>query len=78
MPSLALLRQIKSNWNEAYNTKFIRLNVCSEKDIDKDIDHITEQLQADDDVIIVKEFLHGAKEALMMSNDNVRRMLTNI
>lgn len=44
----------------------------------EDIDHITEQLQADDDVIIVKEFLHGAKEALMMSNDNVRRMLTNI
>ena len=37
VPSLALLRQIKSNWNEAYNTKFIRLNVCSEKDIDKDI-----------------------------------------
>ena len=36
VPSLALLRQIKSNWNEAYNTKFIRLNVCSEKDIDAD------------------------------------------
>ena len=39
VPSLALLRQIKSNWNEAYNTKFIRLNVCSEKDIDIDIDN---------------------------------------
>ncbi len=39
VPSLALLRQIKSNWNEAYNTKFIRLNVCSEKDIDSDIDN---------------------------------------
>ena len=39
VPSLALLRQIKSNWNEAYNTKFIRLNVCSEKDIDADIDN---------------------------------------
>jgi len=38
VPSLALLRQIKSSWNEAYNTKFIRLNVCSEKDIDADID----------------------------------------
>jgi predicted helicase len=33
------LRQIKSNWNEAYNTKFIRLNVCSEKDIDSDADN---------------------------------------
>lgn len=39
VPSLALLRQIKSNWNEAYNTKFIRLNVCSEKDIDSDTDN---------------------------------------
>lgn len=39
VPSLALLRQIKSNWNEAYNKKFIRLNVCSEKDIDADIDN---------------------------------------
>ena len=39
VPSLALLRQIKSNWNEAYNTKFIRLNVCSERDIDADIDN---------------------------------------
>ena len=39
VPSLALLRQIKSNWNEAYNEKFIRLNVCSEKDIDADIDN---------------------------------------
>jgi predicted helicase len=39
VPSLALLRQIKSNWNEAYNTNFIRLNVCSEKDIDADIDN---------------------------------------
>lgn len=39
VPSLALLRQIKSNWNEAYNTKFIRLNVCSEKDIDSDLDN---------------------------------------
>lgn len=39
VPSLALLRQIKSNWNEAYNTKFIRLNVCSETDIDTDIDN---------------------------------------
>lgn len=39
VPSLALLRQIKSNWNEAYNTKFIRLNVCSEKDIDSDADN---------------------------------------
>jgi superfamily II DNA or RNA helicase len=39
VPSLALLRQIKASWNEAYNTKFIRLNVCSEKDIDADIDN---------------------------------------
>ena len=39
VPSLALLRQIKASWNEAYNTKFIRLNVCSEKDIDSDIDN---------------------------------------
>ncbi len=39
VPSLALLRQIKSNWNEAYNTKFIRLNVCSEKDIDSEMDN---------------------------------------
>jgi len=29
-------------------------------------------------VIIAKEFLYGSKETLTMSNDNVRRMLTNI
>lgn len=39
VPSLALLRQIKSTWNISYNIKFSRLNVCSEKDIDKDSDN---------------------------------------
>lgn len=36
VPSLALLRQIKKEWNKSFNDQFIRLNVCSEKDIDSD------------------------------------------
>lgn len=36
VPSLALLRQIKKEWNKSFNKQFIRLNVCSEKDIDND------------------------------------------
>ena len=36
VPSLALLRQIKKEWNKSFNEQFIRLNVCSEKDIDSD------------------------------------------
>src|SRR5690606_31257493 len=38
VPSLALLRQIKDSWSFQRKSFYERLNVCSEKDIDKNKD----------------------------------------
>lgn len=35
VPSLALLKQIKNDWSRHKNSRFERIHVCSEKDIDK-------------------------------------------
>lgn len=43
-----------------------------------DVDSVTEMLQADDDVTIVKEFLHGAKASLSIESENIWRMLVKI
>ena len=43
-----------------------------------DLDQLTEMLWADDDVNIVKEFLHGAKASLSLDTENIRRMLMKI
>lgn len=42
VPSLALLRQIKNDWNAQRNTEFDYVCVCSEKDIDSEKDDTIE------------------------------------
>lgn len=42
VPSLALLRQIKNDWNAQRNTEFDYVCVCSEKDIDNEKDDTVE------------------------------------
>lgn len=43
-----------------------------------DLEELTDQLRNDDDIIIVKEFLHGAKASLSIDLENIKRMLAKI